>query len=81
MIRNWKKAASIIGALAVAATVLPALSSPASAEFLNPGIESGNEVAPTVVSGFPSCSAGTEYTWNGRNPETQSPEDPESPSR
>ena len=74
MIRNWKKAAAVIGALAVTATVLPALSSPASAAILSAGIASGNGVTPTVANGFPGCSTGTAYQWNGKSPGTQSPQ-------
>lgn len=74
MIKNWKKAAAVIAALAITATVVPALSSPASAAFLKPGISSGGGVAPAVVSGFPGCSTGTAYQWSGKSPGTQSPQ-------
>ena len=76
MIRNWKKAAAVIGALAVTATVLPALSSPASAAVLKPGISSGNGVTPAVANGFAGCSTGTTaYQWNGKSPGTQTTPD------
>ncbi len=75
MIRNWKKAAAVIGALAVTATVIPALSSPASAAVLKPGISSGNGVTPAVANGFPGCSTGTPYQWNGKSPGTQTTSD------
>ncbi len=76
MIRNWKKAAAVIGALAVTATVLPALSSPASAAVLKPGISSGNGVTPAVANGFPGCQTGTTaYLWSGKSPGTQTTPD------
>ena len=63
-------------ALGVLASVLVVAPTTARAAFLNPGLSSGSGVAPTVVSGFPSCPQGSStYTWSGSSLGTQTTPD------